>query len=231
MLPHRVPDLAGLVFLAAILLFLPLAALKSKRAIDAGIVYPPTTRVLLSTLFLQIAMVALALLAGRGWFDAWAPPADPLRAALLAAGVLALLVATIPWRWRASSPEARRRLAHMMPQSAREWPLYAAVSLAAGISEEICFRGVAVGLVEWWSGSWWLAVLLSATAFAAAHAIQGWFKVGVIFVLALAFHGLVRATGSLLPAMAAHAGYDLIAGAAYGRLTRGLRTTQTLGRA
>ncbi|HKQ98989.1 MAG TPA: CPBP family intramembrane glutamic endopeptidase, partial [Candidatus Polarisedimenticolia bacterium] len=48
-------------------------------------------------------------------------------------------------------------------------------------------------------------------AFALAHAVQGRKSALMIFVLALVLHGLVRVTGSLLPAMAVHLIFDVVA--------------------
>ncbi len=67
-------------------------------------------------------------------------------------------------------------------------------------------------IVVYLTGSVMVAVLIASLVFALAHALQGWRGMLAIFFIALAMHGLVLFSKSLLPAMAAHALYDAIAG-------------------
>src|SRR6185436_18860320 len=97
-----------------------------------------------------------------------------------------------------------------------------AVSLLAGIGEEITWRGVQTGLLAAATGSYGVATILSALSFGGAHMIQGWRSASVIVVFALGFQALVWLTGSLYVAMAVHVVYDITAGIAYGRLGREL---------
>ena len=61
-------------------------------------------------------------------------------------------------------------------------------------------------------------MLLSAIAFGAAHAMQGFKSSAVIVLFALAFQLLVWTSGTLLLAMLVHAAYDVTAGFTYARL-------------
>ena len=66
------------------------------------------------------------------------------------------------------------------------------------------------------------AILISAAAFAVAHATQGVKSGAMIFVIALVMHGLVAATGTLVLAMAVHALFDAISAALIAREAREL---------
>jgi len=63
-------------------------------------------------------------------------------------------------------------------------------------------------------------VLAVSAAFALGHADRGWFHVAATFGIAALLHLLVLVSGSLWPAMAAHAVYDFFAGWSYGRMAR-----------
>ncbi len=82
-----------------------------------------------------------------------------------------------------------------------DWPLAIAVSLGAGIGEEILFRGILLP---------WLGVWGQAIAFALGHAGNGWVAVGFTFGFGLWAGWLVRRGWSLVALMTAHALYDFI---------------------
>ena len=77
---------------------------------------------------------------------------------------------------------------------------------------ESAYRGVAIASLTWLLGNAWLAVLVSAVAFALAHSTQGWKSAVIVFFLALSMHALVAFTGTLVIAMVVHTVYDLVAG-------------------
>jgi membrane protease YdiL (CAAX protease family) len=72
------------------------------------------------------------------------------------------------------------------------------------------------------TGSYWIAALLSAVSFGAAHATQGWRSAAIIVGFALGFQAVVVASRSLYIAMATQMAYDITAGLTYGRLGREL---------
>jgi membrane protease YdiL (CAAX protease family) len=84
--------------------------------------------------------------------------------------------------------------------------------LAASVAEEAAYRGVGMSILWYYLGNPWLAALLCAAAFSLGHSTQGWKSASVIFAMALAFHGLVALTGTLVLAMVVHAIYDFVAG-------------------
>jgi membrane protease YdiL (CAAX protease family) len=108
----------------------------------------------------------------------------------------------------------RERLApveRLMPHSAREYPLFAALACTAGLCEEFLFRGYllwyAVHFMPFYS-----ACLAQALLFGACHAYQGRRGVLLTTLAGAFFTGVVLVAGSLWPAMLIHALMDLHAG-------------------
>ncbi len=103
------------------------------------------------------------------------------------------------------------RIAFLLPHTRRELRWFNGVALAAGVWEEILYRGFLIWYVQHWLGSV-PALLVAALAFGLAHSYQGasnilqtafiGFWLGAIFLL----------TGSLWPAMVAHFVFDIISG-------------------
>jgi len=151
------------------------------------------------------------------------PKAVPTWQSVLAGCLMyAAGVAAMRPRWRAAV-EKRARVVHLyMPSNATERMWWIVVAILAGVLEEISWRGVQTALGAHLFGSAWLGVLFSISAFALAHAIQGWKSVAIIAVFAIAFHTLVWLSGSLYVAMAVHVLYDITAGISYGRLGKSL---------
>ena len=170
--------------------------------------------------------VVLALLAALAWW-AWPSDGGGVRewlawpgsilgllgavASLTAAGIVIFygfraLGARRGWQ----EPELVRAV---IPASSRERGAFAALSIAAGVCEEIVYRGYApIFLMPWCWDRYLLAALPVSAFFGILHAYQG-------------THGMVRAgatgmvlavgvawTGSLLPSILAHAAINLLIG-------------------
>ena len=120
---------------------------------------------------------------------------------------------------RVGSPAAGPRdrlLLDLLPRTGREKRLFAGLSLSAGVGEELAFRGYALAALQLLSLPPWTAAVSTSVAFGMMHAYQG-----MAGILRTALVGVVLAvsvlqTGSLLPAMAAHALVDLGAGLVMG---------------
>jgi membrane protease YdiL (CAAX protease family) len=99
----------------------------------------------------------------------------------------------------------------LMPRTASERWLFAVLSVAAGVSEEVAYRGYALATLAAVSGAGWAAVSTSVV-FGMLHAYQGW--LGVMRTAALG--GLLAwgflASGTLWPSLIAHVGLDLLLG-------------------
>lgn len=99
----------------------------------------------------------------------------------------------------------------LIPRSARERALFRWVSLAAGVGEELIFRGFGLWYVAQFSSPW-VAVIVTALAFAAGHAYQGLGGVLRTGVFALGFGAGAVSSGTILPLMVLHTVVDLVNG-------------------
>jgi membrane protease YdiL (CAAX protease family) len=134
----------------------------------------------------------------------------------------AAAVAFMRPRWR-RAVERRARAVHLfMPANAAERAWRIAVSVLAGVGEEITWRGVQVALAGVLTGGFWAAALVCSSSFGLLHIVQGWKSAALIAAFALGFHALVWLGGSLYVAIAVHVAYDLTAGISYGRLGKEL---------
>ncbi len=86
------------------------------------------------------------------------------------------------------------------------------VCVAAGVGEEISFRGYLQGQIERATSSRTAAVLLQSAVFGAVHVYQGWRPALLAGVYGLAFGTLAAARKSLRPGILAHALVDVVGG-------------------
>jgi membrane protease YdiL (CAAX protease family) len=123
-------------------------------------------------------------------------------------------------RWRHAVEKRAPIVRLFMPRDAGERAWWIAVSVLAGIGEEITWRGVQTQLLVPIVGTYALAAVLSAISFGLVHYVQGWRSAAVIVLFALGFQAVVWASGGLLVAMLVHVAYDITAGLTYGKLGR-----------
>lgn len=210
-MPFQVSEPIGSVAWAflALQVLLVWGAWRSRKALEAGEELPPPAVLYGSVIVQGLLLLAFALAAA---WDAGIRlrPADQSwgRALLWGPPALALLLASVPPVWRLTSPEERARRAQMLPGTPRERSLALAVSLVAGVGEEVVWRAVLPALLLHLTGSLALAIGLSVVSFSLAHWVQGRLAMGVVLLFALLFHGLVALTGGLVAAVAVHALYD-----------------------
>ena len=148
---------------------------------------------------------------------------EPWRTAWLAAALTGLLCAN---QWASvrrimREPDMQRRLPfriamRIAPRSSIEVVTFSALACTAGLSEEFLYRGfvfaVFVRLFAHAAFSTLLAAILSSVWFGIGHLYQG--KQGIIttFVVGFIFAAVRIWSGSLIPPVLAHAGFDLVAG-------------------
>ncbi len=199
-------------------LLLPWLALQSARRLPA-LTQRPRKQHFRSVLLVQAVTAIISLgVAGReaiALFPARLP--SPL-----AAGVGLLLLAGcyvgLRPQWREAVARHDPRVHFVMPRDGTERRLWLGISLAAGIGEEISYRGVMYVLLGRLTHDPLTAAAGTAALFAAAHAVQGWRGVGAIALISLGLQALVILAGSLYVAIVVHVLYDIAAGLTYGRL-------------
>lgn len=203
---------------AAWLVLVPVAALVQRpppldeiRAHRAG--FYAASIVFLAAAGLLTLAVAPDLRHATGPLRTWPSPPGALLppAALLTAGGLLVVYAfralSARFGWRETGV-----VRAIMPETAREKGVFALLSLAAGVFEELVFRGFLPLFLVPWTGSYLAGALPVAVVFGFLHAYQGRHGIArTAFMGALLAAG-VGWTGSLWPSIFAHAALDLILG-------------------
>jgi membrane protease YdiL (CAAX protease family) len=220
----QLPDAASLFFLIFVLVVLPIASLHSGRQLRASAIqYAPDSlrrRLWIGSAVNLLAILALAWFVGRSFrypFFAAPPVTWTAVGATIGALMVCLALRAISEALRDDDERQSILVYWLVPHNARDWLLWTPVVFIAAISEEIAYRGVATAILQAWLHNPWLAALIAAAGFAAAHALQGWKSGVIIFFIALVMHALVAITGTLVYAMLVHAVYDFIAGYLAGR--------------
>jgi membrane protease YdiL (CAAX protease family) len=112
----------------------------------------------------------------------------------------------------------------IMPRAPMETLLYATLACTAGISEEFLYRGFVfmtfVRMIVNFAPPDAAAAILSSVWFSLAHLYQGRRGIITTFVVGMVFALIRTWTGSLIPAVAAHIGIDLVIGIGASRFLR-----------
>jgi len=220
-LPYGV-SLAGWYFIAIQVLLMWLSY-RSRGQVARLKALPSRTRHFVTTMVMQVLYLSLSLLVARSYWVNFFPPRMP-RPHEIAAGLGAALVLAFAMYplWRKAVLSRSRRIHFFAPRGAKEKALWVGVSLAAGIGEEVTYRGMLFLLFWTLTGSPWIGAILSALLFAGGHAFQSRVSMVIIFGFALLFQALALWTGTLYVSMLGHAVYDVIAGFMYAKLAREL---------
>jgi membrane protease YdiL (CAAX protease family) len=218
-----VPLIAALYHMVLFGVVLPYKIVQARHKLSTADPLPPLRRhlrtVFASLSILGLLSVMVAYLARIPLFPAQMPRLVDWAAG---AAFVAIVVTCMRPLWSRSVQTRSRRVYFVMPNNLVEMCWWVAVSLVAGVSEEITWRGVQWSLLTNVLHSSFAAAALCCLSFAMAHAQQGLRSVLIIGGIAAMMHGLVYVTGSLYVAMAVHAAYDIIAGLCYSRLGRKL---------
>jgi membrane protease YdiL (CAAX protease family) len=196
--------------------FLPYLAIRSSRRISVKPLPPkaPHFRSQVVTLLLFLALsLAVAL---KEWIHLWPGEVPETRMILMGLMVLVGMVTLMRPMWRSRVEARGRKVWLFMPRTGEERAWWIACAAAAGISEEVTYRGVMYTLLWRLTDSMLAAALISATIFAVSHFMQGLPSMSIIFAFALTFQAIAFLSGSLYVGIAVHALYDVAAGLAYG---------------
>jgi len=229
-------ELVDHIFILLVFVALPIYSTTSTGRYLAGIeAGEPSNRVgsYLETITMQ--WVYLAAL-GLAWWFFGRPIADlgfrDLEGAELRRGASATLVMivalVISWiRIKRLGVEEKKnytdglgQMVHFLPQTDRDYRFFVALSITAGIVEEIVFRGFAL----WYLGSFiplWAAVGVSSVGFGVGHIYLGGASAAVrAGLVGLAFAIFYIWTGSIWFPILAHAVFDILQGAMGMELSR-----------
>jgi uncharacterized protein len=119
-------------------------------------------------------------------------------------------------RWRDKTLEKRNTSLSFVPSDRYELLHFAFLALAAGIGEEIIFRGYLIHYMLFWTGNSTLGIVyacvISSALFAFLHGYQGWSSMIKIFFISMLFAGIFVCTQSLLIVIIIHTCIDLFSG-------------------
>ena len=166
--------------------------------------------------FLFLAVVA----AGVRWHGTslttilgrkWRSMGEAMRDFGLGVGILfaSIVVVSILSGHQHGAPEGN--IGFLLPRNELEMALWIALSITAGICEEAIYRGYFQRQFAGLTRSAAAGIFISAAAFGAAHAYQGWARATVIAVSALLLGAAAQWRGTVRPGMFAHALQDGIA--------------------
>ena len=168
----------------------------------------------------SLILLGMAALAAALWLVQGRPASglrlDPFVAPVWAwqfVGLLIVLMAVEPLLVSFSARVARSiarsygHLGALFPRSRRELWTALAISLAAGLGEELIYRGFLLAYLEHYL-HWMAAVGVSSVAFGLAHLYQGLRGVLAIGAVGIGLGVLSVLSGSIWPAIALHAATD-----------------------
>ncbi|QOY87215.1 CPBP family intramembrane glutamic endopeptidase [Paludibaculum fermentans] len=142
----------------------------------------------------------------------WASPKAALLDVLWAGGLWTLWKGAyfVWWTWFGTGHSTS--ISRLMPQGATESTLWVLLSISAGISEELVFRGYFQRQFLAWTGRVSVAVLLQVMLFGIAHGYQGVQNCLAIAAYGALFTLLALYRKSLRPGILAHAWTDIAGG-------------------
>ena len=182
---------------------------------------PNRVRVYLLTIFVEWFFFVLVVVGVRRrgaslllvLGDRWHSARQVLRDLGIAAGFWVVALPLLGVLARLLRVDAQGRdLQFMLPHGGAEISLWIALSVSAGICEETIFRGYLQRQFMALTKSAPAGILLSAAAFGAAHAYQGFRRLILIGLFGAMFGILAYWRGSVRPGMITHAWQDSLGG-------------------
>ncbi|TXF91445.1 CPBP family intramembrane metalloprotease [Neolewinella aurantiaca] len=169
------------------------------------------------------AVVVTWLLTGRPLTEiglGWGKLPYDLTAVLLLVGFLVLYLLDL--YYEAGSPASREETRQefkklgFLPVNAYQFLHFLFLALAAGVGEEIVYRGFMINYLSGLFGDtgWAVVVVLlgPAIAFGVGHIYQGWRAVGKIIAMAVLFGFFLLRTNTLWPLILIHTAVDVLGG-------------------
>jgi len=124
----------------------------------------------------------------------------------------------LAWFWvarllhRLAGPDQAKSIGNLLPQSTVEIVMWVALSISAGVCEEMVFRGYFQKQFAAYTNSIAAGVVLQGLVFGFGHSYQGLKQVVIISVLGMLYGWFAAWRRSLRPNMIAHAFTDIWSG-------------------
>lgn len=119
-------------------------------------------------------------------------------------------------KWRIKSLSKSNQAIAFIPSSGKEFIHFTTLALAAGIGEEIIFRGFLIQYIVFWVGNditgFIFGAIFSSAIFAFLHGYQGYKSIIKIFFLSLLLAAIFIISHSLIYVMIIHAVIDIVSG-------------------
>jgi len=216
-----------LVLAVLLPLFGWLGVRRLRRNIEAGLPYTRRVRDYRNNMLVLwsvcAATLGLWLWLERDWSAMGVAPPGNAYGQLAIAVAVALLVVGYSYRTlvlvRSSAAtadnviESTRSFSFALPHTRRDLRWFYGLSITAGITEEVLYRGFLLAYLSSYVPLAW-AVVLSALLFASGHAYQGLRGVVQVFILGVAFSSMYLLSGSLIVPIVAHVLVDWFSGRA-----------------
>ena len=205
---------AARVWLVVLVAVVPPVAIAQARALES-VELPPRTALYAQSAFSLWALFALTVLVARlsgldasglGLVRLSLPSLLAWTGALTLAGVALMLAAH-----RLGVRESRT-LAELLPRTSRERLGFVGLSITAGVCEEVVFRGFLLTALAHAVDSMTVAALLAAAVFGLVHAYQGFAGSIRAALLGVVLSVPLLVSGTIVPAILAHAAIDVIGG-------------------
>ena len=142
----------------------------------------------------------------------WCNWRDVLLDVAIAIPFLAVWESSASVMHRMLGPDFAKSVGTMLPQGWYEAVLWIAVSISAGICEEIVFRGYFQKQLAAYTGSMVVAVVLQGILFGVGHSYQGMKQMTIISFLGILYGAFAAWRGNLRSNMIAHAWTDIWSG-------------------
>jgi len=212
------------LFALFLVVIMPVMSLKSDKISPELIESLPPKKHLFYTNGLMLVIGALLVLTSwnvseRPWeaLGVRLPVLDHRVIILTALVVIIYLSDTIySWFNQRNQKERLEEMTYILPASWKEYRHYIFLAFAAGISEEIIFRGFLITylshfltIVQYGD---LVSIVIPALAFSLSHLYQGWWAVIKIMVIAILLGGIFLYSGSLLLVITIHVLIDLLSG-------------------
>ena len=146
------------------------------------------------------------------WFGLFPAEWPGLSSLLFGAIAYAIMIAIDLAYSRRCFDRGEPHMYYASPQTREERTAWIGHSAAAGVTEELTWRGVQPEMIAQLTGSLWLAVILCAATFGLGHITQGRPFVAIATLFALIFHALTWLTGGLYVAMIVHVAVNVTVG-------------------